>query len=279
MLDSLTITLIFIVLTTVIGAFFRRLTRDKCLMDLENSPVALERTDGTVPASGFLKVENTGLEFIYAEEKQATEGHIEASFILYKYEYPQIQVLIRYHDQLSEIGKQVREKELTKTYHPTYWRRKKRNMQNVFKTIGDSIKEVLNILAVHFQKKTSMAPMLKSQDKYMKQINQTLVESVGTAYEPLLEKYIGHLVAFELIKGEELLKYTGVLKDYTSQFVEIMDVNYAPKINAQHRLADIVVPQKLVVIRHLAEKHNKASFPFWNELKSYLRKDKKIDQS
>jgi len=77
--------------------------------------------------------------------------------------------------------------------------------------------------------------------------------SVGTSFEPLLERYIGHKVVLEMIKGDKIFEYCGVLKDYTAEFIEIMDVNYKIKEDQPARTADLVVPRKLGLIRHLAE--------------------------
>ncbi len=77
--------------------------------------------------------------------------------------------------------------------------------------------------------------------------------SIGTSFEPLLERYIGHRVILELIKGDKLLKYSGVLKDYTSEFIEIMDVDYKPDENQSAQEADLVVLRKYGTIRHLGE--------------------------
>ncbi|MHC4645209.1 MAG: hypothetical protein ACYTBJ_06890 [Planctomycetota bacterium] len=68
-----------------------------------------------------------------------------------------------------------------------------------------------------------------------------------------MEKYIGHKVVLELIKGDKLLEYCGVLKDYTAEFVEIMDVNYKAKEDEQPRIVDLVVFRKYGIVRHLGE--------------------------
>jgi hypothetical protein len=70
---------------------------------------------------------------------------------------------------------------------------------------------------------------------------------------PLLEKYMGRKVVLELIKGDKLLEYCGVLKDYTAEFVEIMDVNYKEKEDKQPRTADLVAFRKYGLVRHLGE--------------------------
>ena len=77
--------------------------------------------------------------------------------------------------------------------------------------------------------------------------------SVGTSFEPLLERYIGHKVVLKLIKGDKIFEYCGVLKEYTGQFVEIMDVNYKMKEEEPARTADLVVPRKCGIVRHLGE--------------------------
>jgi len=66
-----------------------------------------------------------------------------------------------------------------------------------------------------------------------------------------------------LIKGDKILEYCGVLKEYTAEFVEIMDVDYKLPAAAETRLdgkedqpvrkADLVVPRKLGIVRHLGE--------------------------
>ncbi len=120
--SALFITIVFIILATVVGAFVRRRCRDKCLKDFSNNIVTLEDTSGKT-IWGQLWVENTGLELIYPKKQKDADGHDEASYILYKYEYPNISALIRFHDELSQANKKQRQKELERTYHPGLLRR------------------------------------------------------------------------------------------------------------------------------------------------------------
>jgi hypothetical protein len=113
--------------------------------------------------------------------------------------------------------------------------------------------EVLNMLISQARKATPSGAVLSSQDKYVSQMKQELIGSVGTSFEPLLERYIGHKVLLELIKGDKVFEYCGVLKDYTAEFIEIMDVNYKVKENEPAKKADLVVLRKYGVIRHLGE--------------------------
>ena len=214
--------------------------------------VTLEETSGKT-IWGKLRVENTGLEFIYPQKYKDEQGHDETSYILYKYEYPKIEAVIRFLDELSEQNKKAREKELKRTYHPGPWRRLKRRILNIFRTIRDSIVEIINLIISQAKKATPAGKVLTTQDKYVSQMKQELMDSAGTSFEPLLERYIGNKVVLEMIKGEKILEYCGVLKEYTADFVEIMDVNYAVQEDQQTRKADLVVPRKLGQVRHLAE--------------------------
>ena len=251
--DSATaITILFIILAAGIGAFVRKRSRDKCLRDFEQNMVTLEQTSGK-KIWGKLRVENTGLEFVYPEKHKDEEGHDETSYILYKYEYPDIAVVVRFHDELSEQNKRAREKELKRTYHPGFWRRLKRRILNIFRTVRDSVVEIVNLLISQAKKATPAGKVLTSQDKYVSQMKQELMASAGTSFEPLLERYIGHKVVLEMIKGDKIFEYCGVLKEYTAEFIEIMDVNYAAKLGQPTRTADLVVPRKHGLIRHLAE--------------------------
>ena len=77
--------------------------------------------------------------------------------------------------------------------------------------------------------------------------------SVGASYEPLLERYIGNKVVLELLKGDKVFEYCGVLKEYTAEFIEIMDVDYKSNGESPARKADLVVLRKYGLIRHLGE--------------------------
>ncbi len=247
------ITIVFIILATVVAAFVRRRNRDRCLKDFRNNMVTLEETGGSI-ICGKLRVENTGLEFAYPAAHKNKDGHIQTSSILYKHEYPNIIALIRFHNELSEVSKKEREKELKRTYHPRMLRRLKRKIQNVFKTIRDSVMEVVNLLVSQAKRTTPAGAVLTSQDKYVSQMKQELMGSVGTSFEPLLERYIGHKVVLELVKGDKIFEYCGVLKEYTADFLEIMDVDYKVQADEPIRKADlVVVPRKYGVIRHLGE--------------------------
>ncbi|GAG17049.1 unnamed protein product, partial [marine sediment metagenome] len=153
----------------------------------------------------------------------------------------------------KEYRKKKRNKELKRTYHPKALRRFKRKINNYFKTVKDSVMDIMNLFIGQAKRITPVGSILTTQDKYVSKIKQEVTSSMGTSFEPLLEKYIGKHVVFKLIKGDKTLEYSGILKDYTAEFIEIMDVNYSIKEDQPARKADLVIPRKYGVIRHLGE--------------------------
>jgi hypothetical protein len=139
------ITIIFIVLSTFVGAFIKGRKKDKCLKAFRGFIITLEDTSGK-RIWGRLNIEATGMELIYTQAHDDADGHIESSYILYKYEYGNISALIRYHDYLSEENLKRRNAELEKAYHPRWLRRTGRKTANIFKTVRDSVMEVSNVL-------------------------------------------------------------------------------------------------------------------------------------
>ena len=93
------ITILFIVLSTVVAAFIRGRKKDKCLKDFNGFTVTLEDVSGKC-IWGTLRIEATGMELAYAQPNEDADGHIESSYMLYKYEYGNISAIIRYHHNL-----------------------------------------------------------------------------------------------------------------------------------------------------------------------------------
>ncbi len=91
------------------------------------------------------------------------------------------------------------------------------------------------------------------RDSVIEVVKVLISQAKRTTSGPLLERYIGHGVILELIKGNNLLRYSGVLKDYTSGFIEIMDVDYNPGEDQPLQRADLVVPRKYGSVRYLGE--------------------------
>jgi len=251
-LNPVFLTIVFIFLSAIVAAFIRGRKRDKCLKAFSGFMVTLEDAAGKA-VWGALRVEATGMELLYTQPHTDADGHIESSYMVYKYEYGNIAALLRYHDKLSNENRKRRDTELKRTYHPGWWRRARRKLMNIARTIRDSILEVSNVLLAQAKKTTAAGGLLGSQDKYVSQMQNEVVGSVDTSYEPLLERYIGQKVVAEFLHRDQPIEQVGVLKDYTADFIELLDVQYAPNPGDPAKKADIILPRKRAVVRHLAE--------------------------
>ena len=248
MLTPTTLTIIFIIVSALFVVVMKKIKKDKCLLDFKNDNVTLELLSGKT-AKGKLKVKNTGLKLNYSQKFMDEKGIAYRSYLLYKNEYPEIQALVRYFQDLSEEGKQEREAEIERTFHPSRWRRTLRSIGNFFKIIKDSIIEIANLLTNHISKTTPVGMTLGSQDKQVSKMKNELYGFIETSYEPLLEDYIGEKVILELKKGDQWLKYKGILKDYTTEFIEVIDVDYGE----ENKSADLIVLRKFGIVRNLSE--------------------------
>ncbi|MFH1552243.1 MAG: hypothetical protein ABID83_01200 [Candidatus Omnitrophota bacterium] len=248
--DTFAITIILIVVCTVAGAFIKGRTKDRCMQDFSGYPVTLEKNDEKT-VWGRLCVENSGLELVYAQPyTDKKENHVETSYILYKSEYRQIKTLVRYIEDLDPELIKRREKDLERTYDPRWSARFARKTRNFFGTIRDSLLEVANLFIGRVKTATPAGKILQGQDKYTSALGLQLVTQAGTSYEPILERYIGKKCILAVTDGENKTEYEGILKDYTTEFIEIMDVQYTGGEGRPARKADLVIPRTVGTVRH-----------------------------
>lgn len=216
-------TLLFIFLSALVGTFLNSRARDRCLLDLKGFHVTLEEIDGDL-AWGRLNVYSTGIELEYLSAHHDNDGHVESSYIIYKDQYATIQGIYRYHDELSEASQKIRQKSIQKSYHPNIFKRLFRSMRNILNTFKDSIFQSVGVIIGQAQKANPKSTLLKTQDKQITAISKEIIQVSANAYEPILEKYIGKKVVLDVRKGDKEIEYYGILKEYTNNFIEILDI-------------------------------------------------------
>ncbi len=272
--NSLTITITLIISAVILGVSSKRRNKDRCLNSFDKSPVTIEKITGEIITKGVLKVRTTGLEIKYPEVITTPKGFSLSSYLLYKYEFPQIQAIIRPQVELSQKGQKKRDKKLESSNRPNLFRKIIRKTRNLFNSLKDSFLEVMNISMNYLSSKKSST--LLAHDKYVRTINSELLESVGLSHEPLLEPYIGHIVVVEYIKEKEKIKLRGILSDYTKEFLLLMNVKYQIPGENEPQIVDMIIPQKLAIVRHLGTKIP-YKFPFLKEIKSFTARIYKIE--
>lgn len=222
--NALSITLAFIFISALIGTILRNLSIDKCLHHFDNFHVTLELTSQDL-IWGTLKMYSSGLELLYREPRLDSSGHYETSFILYSSEYDSIQTICRYHGDLSEKRRRIRENDIRKTYQPTIFSKTIRWLRNLLNTFQDALSKSLNLI-IGQMKKVSPGSVILKQDAQISKIGTDIIGYAGNAYDPILERYIGEKVVLEVSYADRKEEYLGVLKEYNSTFLELLNVAY-----------------------------------------------------
>lgn len=234
---SLIATVGLIFFLTLLGANIRSRRRDTCLKSFKDFPVTVERSNGQV-IWGVLELESTGLELRYLDSVQDA-NHLESSYVLYGSEFSDIQAIYRYADELNEEDKERRLRQLNWHFHPGPLVRMARATQHFFAQAGESLAEVLGMIMGSLRKPAGRY-ITDASEAHFRQFSSTIVGSVGAAFDPLLERLIGQKVVFDLVEGDEKHEHVGIFKNYSPDFIELMDVQY-PQRQALDLIPDRVI--------------------------------------
>jgi hypothetical protein len=217
----ITVGVIFVV--ALIGAYLRSMVKDRCLKSWDGFHVTLERIDGKL-VWGVMHLEPSGMELSYLDSVQ-DEKHIESTYLLFNSEYKDIQALYRYADKLSDRGKKRRSRDIQQTFHPGPLRRLGRKARNFLSTATDSLNEVMGVVLGRVQKSGSRF-LTGESTAALGKLGGQVIGQAGSMYDPLLEHYVGRRVVIELAEGEEVHEHVGILKNYSADFIEVLEVQY-----------------------------------------------------
>lgn len=216
-----TVGLIFVV--TLIGAYLRASRRDPCLKSFAGYDVTLELADDKV-VWGDMFLAATGIELRYASSVQ-DERHIESSFILYGEEFASIQAIYRYIDRLNSADRARRAKDLRRSFHPGPLRRLTRGLRNFVSLASESLAEVAGVVVGGLRRPAGRY-ITDEGEAQLKTLSSDFITHVGTGYDPLLERFVGQKMVFEVVEDDEVHEHVGVFKQYSPDFFEILDVQF-----------------------------------------------------
>ncbi len=212
--------IITVTVITVFSTVMATLKKDKLLKSLAGHLVTIE-LKGSQPDSdgerhrGRLRVESEGLEVV---EEQVNSSNEKVSYLLREDEQKNIHAIIRYHDFLTDIEKEEREREVNRVYHPSIGVRLRRKIRNVVNEMKRVATEAFSLV---------FGKVREQFGKYAKELEEKGAEAVTFAttatYDALIDKLIGTRV---VVRVKDNLEYVGVLKDYTSQFIQLLNVDY-----------------------------------------------------
>jgi len=239
----LILTVLMIFVGALVGTVLQYRTRDACLKALEGFFVTLEWPGGR-QAWGELGVFHNAVELVYPTP-HSSGSHTETSFILYKPQFVELYALKRFHDELGEKNQARREKDILRSYNPNLFRRTRRRIRNFFNLTRDAFGQALGLF-IGQAKKTTSSALLRTQDTRIASTAQQILGSGAAAYEPILEKYIGHRVVLEVAHDGVSQEYCGILKEYTGEFLFILDMMWE-----QEFAFDLAEPEQLRINHNL----------------------------
>jgi len=220
---SFLMTLAIIFFGALLGSYLNGRRRDRCLEDFDGYHVTVEKKNGRI-IWGILNLEPTGMELEYQANVE-DQAHIETSYLLYQSEYKDLQAIYRYADELTPENQKRRAKSLDRAFHPGPLRVLGRRVRNFTNTATDSLSKALSFVTGQVKQKEGIY-ISEAGGEYLQGLGKDIIGYVGTSFDPLLEKYVGAKVVVEVAEGDAIYEYVGVLKDYSADFLEVLDVLY-----------------------------------------------------
>ena len=226
--------LFFSILLVFVGALVGSVVQlrrvDRVLKDLRGFHVTARIQDKRI--WGRFNLFSNAIEFIFSRPYSNRRGNLLTSFIIFSEQMSDVDVIFRFHDELTPKNQKRRLKEIEQIKHPSIIRRIRRSIRNFMVAFREAIDESIGLLMSRVQKKSSS--MLQGQDDYLKKIRTNTLGAVSTAaYDPVLEHYINHRVVLEAGKKDgRQIEYSGVLKEYSTGWVSILDCS----LNSENNL-------------------------------------------
>lgn len=221
-MDTTLLTILALLLFATALAIVRSRRRDRCLKSLDDFHVTLAEQGGDL-TWGRALVQATGIEIEYSKPITAREGHLERSFIFYKDQYGTMEALYRCPDGLTEEERARREAEINRTARPGLWRRVLRWIRNWMGMVRDALVQAVGLIIGVAKTQAPGSAVFSSQEQHMKALSGEIIGHTGNAFDPLLERHLFTQVVVEVTIDGVKRNYCGWLKDYTSEFIEVLD--------------------------------------------------------
>ena len=254
--------LLLLFLSTAIGALVKNRSRDLCLKKFDNCFVLIRTEDGRW-FWGDLKVFSTCLELRFHPQPNP-EGLAKLSYIFYEPEIQTITTLIRPIPCGSPDAEQNWRREVASLLERTPGERALRQFRNLLHILRDAFSQSIGLLVglVKTKQKIGAVPAL---DQRGSEFGKHLLAAVPNSYEPILEKYLGHLVIVQSLKSGVLPEQVAILEEYTEKFLLLRDAPAPTDWPAALSLPspchyDVIHARRLAVIRHLAQRVRPAPF-------------------
>ncbi len=234
--------IVFIFLSAIVSLYFQNRSLDPCLKAFQDFHVTLEEKDGDV-AWGRLRVYRTGIELIYRQPNVDRQGHLETSYIFYREQFPALYAVYRYPEDLSPEERARRDQEIRRLVRSTWRTRMLRKLRNGLAMLKDAILQSIGVALGQARKAAPGSLVLRNHERELKTISKEVIGHVGNAFEPILERYIGRRVVMEITREGVTRELVGILKNYSAEFLEVLDVAGSARFEVPVYAAGVRVPE------------------------------------
>ncbi len=229
MFDSvLTLTILALLATAVVGVALSRRRTDPCLKLWRGFPVRLELTEQVV-RGGRLRV--YGNAFIL----EPLGGIEQFGYVIHDDEYAGLTAIRRYVDDLTPEELRERQHRMRIVVHPGPWRRSARVIRNWANAIRDALGEAVSTLARGAGGTGTQLTIVR----------ESSVEALTAYYSPVLEANLGQRVVVQ-VSGAEVECYEAVLHEYSGAFLCLLDAT-----DADGKRVDLILSRSKARVREI----------------------------
>lgn len=222
-MDATLLAILVILVFATALALVQRYRRDRCLRSFDGFHVTLAEDGGDL-VWGRAGVYASGLEMTYAAPVEAPGGHREGSFLFYKEQYEALGALYRYPEGLSAAEQARRAEAIQATARPGVGRRLRRRLRNWAGMVRDALVQAVGVVIGAAQARRPGGAVLQQGGEGVKALSKEMAGQAGAAYDPLLERHLFRQVVVEVASKDGTTRsFCGWLKDYTSEFLEVVD--------------------------------------------------------
>lgn len=238
--------LLFSILLVFLGAFFssvlQQRRKDRVLKDLDGFQVIARLKNKDVWGC-FCSYPNA-IELIFSRPYRNRRDKTLTSYIMFSDMMENIEVIFRYHDELSPANQQRRLKEIKRVANPDILHRAGRMTRNFLVAFQEAIGESIGILLTRVQKHMP----LKGEEKRLQKLGAGSVSFADNmAYEAVLENYIAHRVVVEMrMDDNSIVEYEGYLKEYSADWMSIIGCQMNEESRLPLRDANLLMLQRVI---------------------------------
>lgn len=239
----------------IAAAFLKRYARDACLKLFHNSFVFIKFKNGRW-ISGRLIVYSNSLELLHPPEQKVGD-FTKTSYVIYENEQEGIEKILRPSPKVGTSEFNAWQKEIHGLRHPSFYRSFMREARNFFNAIRDAFAQSIGMVFGIMKKRTRFSQT--NADDRVGELGKTLISAVPNAYEPILEKYLGHYVIVQSSRNQIVFDQVGILQEYTSGYLLTRDVHNLTDLPpesdwAGHTIGqfDVAFPRPANIIRNRA---------------------------